>query len=271
MLASGPSRREQVVEVRPRELRIAQDLRQQPGADGLTGVDGNRGSATIGMPEEVMAATYPHHREPRPGERPNEVLTCNGEASGHRVVRRTRWTPTNSRRGGGESSSSMHNSMTSLTRSINSSSERACVWHPGRPGTVATRNPSASRSTTTSNSRCMLGLYAIHLRDPVTSRRQPHPGPAEAGRPPAGSRPEVRRCPPSRRPARTIRTDRRARRHGAPSERPRSGGCRRRREACGQGTPSLLDMQRLPRRTLGACAGGGEQLVAPNRATTIWP
>lgn len=36
------------------------------------------------------------------------------------------------------------------------SSERACLWRPGEPGTLATEQPSASRSMTTLNSRLLI-------------------------------------------------------------------------------------------------------------------
>ena len=43
--------------------------------------------------------------------------------------------------------------MAPRTRAINSSRDLAWVWHPGNAGTEATKYPSASRSTTTSNWR----------------------------------------------------------------------------------------------------------------------
>src|SRR5271163_2450522 len=93
--------------------------------------------ASIGVSQEMMAPLGPHSHETSSRKHCDQLLARHAGQLAHAATT-TRCTPTNSSLVGGSPSTSRHNSMASFARLMSSSSDGACVWHPGRLGTDAT-------------------------------------------------------------------------------------------------------------------------------------
>jgi len=78
-----------------REVAVAQDLRDDPGAQRLTRMGRHHSRAPISMTEEVVAAAHTNDSEPGRGESCHEIGTGETRQAGH-DAKRTRCTPTKS-------------------------------------------------------------------------------------------------------------------------------------------------------------------------------
>ena len=89
------------------------------------------------MSEKMMAASDPHDAETSPCKRRDEVRAGDARNPAHAAMV-TRCIPTTSNSCAGTLSTSRQSSIASRMRCVTSSSDRACVWHPGICGTDAT-------------------------------------------------------------------------------------------------------------------------------------
>jgi len=78
-----------------REVAVAQDLRDDPGSQGFASMDRYHRRSPIGMPEEVVAASYSNGTEAGRNESRNQLGTGETRQAGH-DAKRTRCTPTKS-------------------------------------------------------------------------------------------------------------------------------------------------------------------------------
>jgi hypothetical protein len=119
------------------QLAVSENSVEQTRSDGLARMDWHNRASAIFVTQEVMAAFNAKNAETHAFEGDNEVGTGNAGIPAHAAMV-TRWMPTNSKSCPGTPSTSRHSSMASRTRSMTSSSDRACVWHAGIWGTEAT-------------------------------------------------------------------------------------------------------------------------------------
>lgn len=143
------------LELLPRELTVPENLGQQSGADYLGTMHGYGCGASVRVRDTKMTPSYSDNCEPRPLQ--SLDYSCSGQSrqAAHALME-TRWIPTNSSGAPSEpGSTSRCRAIASRIRSISSSRDRACVWQPGKEGTLAMKVPSSSRSMTTLKSLVM--------------------------------------------------------------------------------------------------------------------
>lgn len=108
----------------PRQVAVAQDLREQAGTDRLPTVNRYDRTAAIRVPQEMMASSDPNQNEALLVQGFDETLTGERRKVAHTGTV-TRWTPTNWFTTG--SSTSRQRAIASCTRFIRTSRDFAWV------------------------------------------------------------------------------------------------------------------------------------------------
>jgi len=90
--SAGPSQR--LSQIGAGDLAVAQNLRQQAGADGFTAMNWRHGATSIVMAEEMMTAFDADNLKAHPPQRPEQLRTADRRKRAHAGTR-TRCTPTN--------------------------------------------------------------------------------------------------------------------------------------------------------------------------------
>jgi len=119
------------------KLAITKDLVEETRPDYLAMVHWNHRSPAVFVAKKMVASSNSSNPKARLFQNLDQVGTSDPWRSAHAATV-IRWIPMNSRDFSGVPSTSRHNSIASWIRWITSSSDRACVWHPGSCGTEAT-------------------------------------------------------------------------------------------------------------------------------------
>ena len=76
------------------DFTIPENLGNEPASDGLAAMDGNHGTPTVGVTEEVMASLDPNEIKTKATKRLDELVAVKCGKCAHAMTA-TRWTPTN--------------------------------------------------------------------------------------------------------------------------------------------------------------------------------